>query len=190
MLLGVALAMDAFSVSLANGLSDRMMNFKRMSVIAGTFALFQFAMPMIGWGLVHTAIDYLEWFDKLVPWIALILLCLIGCKMIKDGLLERKCRTEESTDGAECPIGSELGIGALMMQGVATSIDALSVGFTTSRYGISEALLSSLIIGAVTYLICIAGCAIGKRMGTVLSWKAAILGGVILVIIGIKIFLS
>ena len=181
--------MDAFSVSLANGLAERNMNMKRVSAVAGTFALFQFAMPMIGWVLVHTATEYLKWFNRMVPWIALILLCLIGGKMIKDGLDERKSSTDDegASDGS---LSDSVGIGVLMMQGVATSIDALSVGFTTSKYGIAEALLSAGIIGIVTFAICTAGCLIGKKVGTKLSWKASIMGGVILIFIGIRIFFS
>lgn len=180
--------MDAFSVSLANGLAERKMNLRRVSVVAGTFALFQFAMPMIGWVLVHTATEYLKWFNKMVPWIALILLCLIGGKMIKDGIDERNNTSDEAASGGSASDGVAAGV--LMMQGVATSIDALSVGFTTSKYGFAEALLSAGIIGAVTFAICTAGCLIGKKVGTKLSWKASIMGGVILIFIGIRIFVS
>ena len=186
MLLGVALAMDAFSVSIANGLADRNMNMTKVSAIAGTFAVFQFTMPMIGWLLVHTAVEYLEWFDALVPWIALVLLCYIGGKMVKDGLDERKC-LEDGGSATACEIGEKLGFGTLMVQGIATSIDALSVGFTTARYGSLEALLSAALIGAVTFVICTAGVLIGRKAGSVLSWKATIVGGIILIAIGIKI---
>ena len=189
-MLGAGLAMDAFSVSLANGLAESRMSMNKVSVIAGTFAVFQFLMPMIGWFIVHTAAENLAWFDRFVPWIALILLCLIGGKMIKDGLEERRSISKDEGDGAAQGKGETLGPGMLMMQGVATSIDALSVGFTTARYGIGEALLSSLIIGAVTFAICTAGCLIGKKAGTALSWKASVLGGIILIFIGIRIFFS
>ena len=181
--------MDAFSVSLANGLAERNMNMKRVSAVAGTFALFQFGMPMIGWFLVHTAVEYLKWFERFVPWIALILLCFIGGKMIKEGL-EEKSKAEDEDTVAEGYGAERVGLGILMMQGIATSIDALSVGFTTSSYGVSEAFLSSVIIGAVTFVICTAGCLIGKKAGTKLSWKASVMGGLILIVIGIRIFFS
>ncbi len=186
-MLGAALAMDAFSVSIANGLTDREMKTSKVAAIAGTFALFQFSMPMIGWLLVHTAMEYLEWFEKMVPWIALILLCFIGAKMIIDGLAERKCI---EGDAASCEIGESISIGLLITQGIATSIDALSVGFTTASYGVAEALLSSGVIGLVTFAICTAGCLIGKKAGSMMSWKATILGGLILIAIGIKIFVG
>ena len=186
-MLGIALAMDAFSVSIANGLADRNMKITKVSLIAGIFALFQFAMPMIGWLLVHTAMEYLEWFERLVPWIAVLLLGYIGAKMIMDGLNERKCI---EGDAAACEIGEGITAGLLITQGIATSIDALSVGFTTASYGLVEALISAIIIGAVTFAICTAGCLIGKKAGSMMSWKATILGGLILIAIGIKIFIG
>ena len=84
--LGVALAMDAFSVSMANGLNDPGMEKKKMCVIAGTFAGFQFAMPMIGWFCVTTIKEIFAMFEKFIPWIALLLLLFIGGKMLLDGI--------------------------------------------------------------------------------------------------------
>ena len=178
-LLGVGLAMDAFSVSMANGLHDPKMNKGTMCKIAGTFALFQAAMPMIGWVCVHTIVELFASFETLIPWIALALLSYIGGKMLLDGI-----RGEEAEEAAE------LSAGALFMQGVATSIDALSVGFTISEYGWFMALVCSLIVAIVTFFICEAGLAIGKKFGTKLSGKASVLGGVILIGIGLEIFIS
>ncbi len=180
LLLGVGLAMDAFSVSLANGLNEPQMKKSRMSLIAGVFAVFQAAMPMIGWICVHTVIQYFARFEKLIPWIALILLCYIGGKMLLEGI-----KGEDQKDKND-----KLGIGALFIQGVATSIDALSVGFTIAEYNIGMALLCALIIAAVTFIICAAGLAIGKKFGTKFAGKASILGGVILIGIGIEIFIT
>lgn len=178
--LGIGLAMDAFSVSLANGLNEPKMSRKRMSVMAGTFAFFQALMPMVGWICVHTIVKYFESFQSYIPWIALVLLLFIGGKMLVEGI--RNNDEEESV--------SSVGIAALMLQGVATSIDALSVGFTISDYGFLMALVCSIIIAAVTFVICIAGLLIGKKFGTKLSNKAAILGGVVLIAIGIEIFVT
>ena len=180
-LLGVGLAMDAFSVSLANGLADRDMKIGRMLTIAGTFAGFQFAMPMIGWVFVHTAESKLEWFSMLVPWIALLLLLYIGGKMLKEGIEQNK----DPEGGA----AEQAGAGDLIMQGIATSIDALSVGFTIAAYSLLQALSASLIIGVVTLIICLAGLRIGRRLGTVLAGKASILGGIILIGIGLEIWI-
>ena len=181
MLLGVGLAMDAFSVSLANGLADRDMKIGRMLIIAGTFAGFQFAMPMIGWVFVHTAESKLEWFSSLVPWIALLLLLYIGGKMLKEGIEENR----DPKDGAQ----EQVGAGDLIMQGIATSIDALSVGFTIAAYSLLQAVSASLIIGAVTLIICLAGLRIGRSLGTVLAGKASILGGIVLIGIGLEIWI-
>ena len=178
-LLGVGLAMDAFSVSMANGLHDPKMTKSTMVKIAGTFALFQAAMPMIGWVCVHTIVELFASFERFIPWIALALLGYIGGKMLADGI-----RGEEAEEAAQ------LSAGALFMQGVATSIDALSVGFTISEYGWMMALTAAIIIAVVTFFICMAGLRIGKRFGTQLSGKANILGGVILIGIGLEIFIT
>ena len=179
-LLGVGLAMDAFSVSMANGLNEPKMKKGKMCKIAGVFAGFQFAMPMIGWICVHTIIQYFTAFGTLIPWIALILLAYIGGKMLYEGIQNKDSEEEESG----------LGIGALLIQGIATSIDALSVGFTIAEYGWFMAFVAALIIAVVTFVICMAGLVIGKKFGTKLSNKAQILGGVILIVIGIEIFIT
>lgn len=178
-LLGVGLAMDAFSVSMANGLHDPKMGRGTMVKIAGTFAAFQAVMPMTGWICVHTIVELFSSFESFIPWIALALLGYIGGKMLLDGI-----RGEEAEEAAE------LSAGALFMQGVATSIDALSVGFTIAEYGWLMALVCALIIAAVTFVICAAGLVIGKKFGTKLSGKASILGGVILIAIGLEIFIT
>ena len=179
-LLGVGLAMDAFSVSLANGLHEPGMRTRKMAGIAGVFALFQAVMPMTGWLCVHTIAEYFRAFEKSIPWIALILLGYIGGSMLLNGI--RKTEEDE-----EIP---RVGIKALFIQGVATSIDALSVGFTIADYDWLMALVCSLIIAAVTFFICMTGLSLGKRFGTKLSNKADILGGVILIAIGLEIFIS
>ena len=178
-LLGVGLAMDAFSVSMANGLNEPTMKKNRMSMIAGVFAFFQFLMPMIGWICVHTIVQYFQMFEKFIPWIALFLLFYIGGSMLVEGI---KGGEEEELKG--------VGFKALMIQGVATSIDALSVGFTIADYGFLMAFVCSVIIAVVTFFICMGGLQIGKTVGTKLSNKAAILGGVILIFIGIEIFVT
>lgn len=180
-LLGVGLAMDAFSVSMANGLNEPDMKGGRMSFIAGCYGVFQFAMPMIGWICVHTIVVYFSAFQAFIPWIALILLLYIGGKMLIEGI-----RGGEAEDGGE----KKLAFGTLVVQGIATSIDALSVGFTIADYGALMAFVASMIIAVVTFFICIGGLVIGKKVGTKLSGKASILGGVILVGIGIEIFVK
>ena len=179
--LGLGLAMDAFSVSLANGLNEPCMKRQKMCGIAGLFSFFQALMPMIGWVLVHTMLEFFEGFSKFIPWIALALLGYLGGKMIIESI--------KSKD-VECEDKQIIGFSFLMVQGVATAIDALSVGLETGDYDFLSALFSSVIIAALTFVICYAGVLIGKKFGTRLADKAGILGGCILIIIGIIIFVK
>jgi len=181
-LLGVGLAMDAFSVSLANGLNETNMKRKKMLGVAGMFALFQGAMPMIGWVCVHTILEKMQAFEKLIPWIALALLAFIGGKMLYEGI---KNKDSEEEDGVKA-----VGFTGLIVQSIATSIDAMSVGFTIAEYDFVMALVCAAIIAVVTFFICFAGIAIGKKFGTKLANKASIFGGAILIFIGLEIFIT
>lgn len=180
MLLGVGLAMDAFSVSLANGLHEPCMSGRRMCAVAGVFAAFQAMMPLIGWVCVRTIAQHFRIFERLIPWIALVLLLFIGGKMLLEGL-KGGCE-EENCVG--------VGLAALLVQGVATSIDALSVGFTIADYSGTMALVCAAVIAAITFAICLGGLAIGKKFGTWLAGRAGILGGAILIFIGLEIFIT
>ena len=178
---GVALAMDAFSVSLANGLNEKCMKKSRMATIAGVFSFFQFAMPLIGWILVHTLISCFAVCEKFIPWIALALLSYIGGKMLIEGI---------RGGDEECGCCGAVSFGALLLQGVATSIDALSVGLDIGEYDFIKALFCCLIIAVVTFFICTLGLCLGKKFGTALAGKAGILGGAILIFIGLEIFIT
>ncbi len=202
-MLGFGLAMDAFSVSLANGFADNKMSKTRRVQIAFVYAAFQFIMPVIGWFLVHNAANFFIGFQKFIPWIALILLAFIGGKMLVEGILdrraERKCEGDHNCgacDRKECrkygidPDAGAISNKILFLQGIATSIDALSVGFTISQYRTMQVLISALIIGAVTYVVCYAGLKLGIKFGTRLASFAKIIGGLILIGIGLEIFFS
>lgn len=179
-LLGLGLAMDAFSVSLANGLNESNMKINRMCFIAGIFAFFQALMPMLGWICVHTVLQYFKEFEKFIPWIALGLLGFIGGKMLIEGIKNDEHDIQTTS----------VGITVLLVQAIATSIDALSVGFTIAEYNAVMATVCAAIIAVVTFFICMTGLAIGKKVGTKFSNKAAILGGSILIIIGLEIFIT
>ena len=179
-LLGIGLAMDAFSVSLANGLNEPDMRRSRMCGVAGVFAGFQFAMPMIGWVCVSTIAQHFIVFEKCIPWTALVLLGYIGGKMLYEGMKNPDSQEEKPA----------VSVGDLLIQGVATSIDALSVGFTIAHYNLLQALLSCALIGLVTFGICFMGLLIGKKAGTKLAGKAGILGGCILIFIALEIFIT
>ncbi len=186
-LIGIGLAMDAFSVSLANGLNEPNMPKRRVTLVAGIFAVFQAMMPLIGWFCVHSIASAFSVFEKFIPWIALGLLGYIGGKMLIEGIEEFKCRKD---GGTECPIPTRLTLTTLLVQGIATSIDALSVGFTISEYVFVQALVCALLIAAVTFIICFAGVLLGKKFGTALAGKSSIFGGSILIFIGLEIFIT
>ena len=193
-LLGIGLAMDAFSVSIVNGMREPGMRKKKLFLMAGAFAFFQCLMPLVGWVLVRTVVEVFKGFSRYVPWIGFVLLLFIGGKMIIEGIRAKR-RTEEA--GYE--VGNEsvdesdpvvrLTKSSLLVQSIATSIDALSVGFAISSYNRYMALVAGLIIGFTTFVICVFGGVAGKRIGDRLSGGASIFGGFILVIIGIKMLL-
>ena len=152
-----------------------------MCGVAGTFAFFQALMPMLGWLCVHTVVQYFTAFGKFIPWIALILLGYIGGKMLYEGI--------KGEDECDCNC-KRVGLAALLVQGVATSIDALSVGFTIAHYNWFGALVTAAVIALVTFIICFVGLEIGKRVGTKFAGKAGIFGGAILIFIGLQIFIK
>ena len=177
-LLGVGLAMDAFSVSIANGLAEPRMRPLKCTAVAGTYSFFQFLMPMIGWLLVRTVVGWFGVIERFVPYIALALLLFVGIKMIVDCV---RGKEEDET--------RRLTVGVLLLQGIATAIDALSVGFTLAEYELPSALTASLMIAAMTFVICLFGLWIGKRFGSIFK-HAEVVGGIILILIGIEIFVK
>ena len=185
--LGVGLAMDAFSVSLADGLNEPKMPKRKILGVAGAFAFFQALMPLIGWVCVHTVVEKFSAFEKFIPWIALALLGYIGGKMLYEGIKEYKC---VSGGGTECPVPKKLTFPALIVQGIATSIDALSVGFTIADYVTVQAIVCALLIAVVTFFICFGGVLLGKKFGTAFAGRSSIFGGGILVFIGVEIFIT
>ena len=184
-LLGLGLAMDACAVSMANGLKEPCMKVGKISLIALLFAFFQAAMPLIGWVCVHTVVEKFQAFGKAVPFIALGLLGFIGGKMLYEGLTHKDCEEKDS-----CGCAKPLTFFALIVQAIATSIDALSVGFTIAEYNFTEALVAVAVIALVTFITCFVAVFLGKKFGTKLGNKAEVLGGLILIGIGIEIFIS
>ena len=179
-LLGAGLAMDAFSVAMADGIREPNMSRGKLCGIAGIFGFFQALMPLIGWLCIHTVIQYFEALQSWIPWIALGLLGYIGGKMLYEGIKSQSCPV----------VPAKLGLAVLMVQGIATSIDALSVGFTIASYQLSMALAAAAIIAVVTFVICLVGLFVGKKAGSCLSGQAGIVGGAILIFIGLEIFIT
>ena len=184
--LGVGLAMDAFSVSVANGLSYPKMKSDMKFKIAFVFAFCQFIMPVIGWGFVTLLTGIFMKISRFIPWIAFAMLLFIGGKMIFEAVSEMIGKRKEPGDGTL----KDLTLATLTVQGIATSLDALSAGFTIAEYSAVYALLCAGIIAAVTFALCLVGVILGKKIGERISAVATILGGCILIIIGIKILLG
>jgi putative Mn2+ efflux pump MntP len=170
--------MDAFAVSLCKGLRMRKINYGQAFLIALSFGFFQAAMPLLGWLLGMQFERYITAIDH---WIAFILLSIIGSKMLYDSL----------TEDASCPVETvtRLDLRELLLLSIATSIDALAVGITFAFLKTDICIAVSM-IGMVTFLLCLAAVAIGNRFGNRLQSKAGILGGVVLILIGLKILLS
>ena len=184
-MLGIGLAMDAFSVSLANGLNEPKMQLKKAFGISGIFALFQGIMPLIGWVAVSAFLKFFNKFQPFIPWISLILLCFIGGKMLYESL-RKKSDGKDST--------KVLTIGELFMQAIATSIDALTAGIDLANdYSLNQypyVILAVGIIALLTFGICFAGVKIGQKVGTKFADKAGILGGCVLIFLGLKILIT
>ena len=180
-LLGVGLAMDAFSVSMANGLNEPNMKKRKMLGIAGTFGGFQALMPALGWLLGSQFQSYITAIDH---WIAFILLVLIGGKMILDVI-------KEKGEGEEvCPDDSlRINLREIFLLAIATSIDALAIGITFAFLQV-RLITSVTIIGCITFCFSIAGVLIGNVFGSKFKDKATILGGIILIGIGVKILIE
>lgn len=181
--IAVGLAMDAFAVSLSNGMSVNRLRVPYALKLAVSFGVFQAVMPALGWLL---GISFREKITAIDHWIAFILLSFIGIKMIKEGIQCRKNPDSDKTCG-------EVSFKMVMVLALATSIDALAVGVTFAFIGVNNfsALLPHIsIIGAVTFVICIAGVYMGKGFGRVLKDKAEIFGGAVLVLIGLKILIE
>lgn len=201
-LLGVALAMDAFSVSVANSIVEVNMKKQKMFLIAFMFGLFQFAMPLIGYISVNVFVNYFNKVKTFIPFISLILLSYIGVKMIYESCVENKSENNNVKNGKSdvCEnsinknnfqkLTTKITISLLLLQAIATSIDALSVGFTLQEYNYFLAILASIIIGIITFFICFIGLILGKKIGQKFEKKAEIIGGVILILIGLEIFIK
>ena len=196
--LGVGLAMDACAVSMTNGLNEPTMKFGKASLIAAMFGFFQALMPMIGWICVSLVVDKFEKFAAWVPYIALVLLAIIGGKMLYDGFSDvKKEKQNKENEEAVNQTARKLTFGMLIVQAIATSIDALSTGFSLAKIAGDNAsadwwraLISAGIIAVVTFAISLGAVYLGKKFGNKLGNKAEIIGGVILIAIGLEIFIT
>lgn len=180
LLIGVVLSMDAFAVSMCRGLAMHKINYKHTLIIAFTFGAFQAAMPLIGWAL---GTQFESLITNVDHWVAFGLLALIGGKMIFDALIDKKEDTTEKDD-------EKLNIKQLLLMAVATSIDALAMGITFAIVDGISIWWSVAIIGVVTFVLCFVGVIIGHKFGNKFERQATLIGGIVLILIGIKILLE
>ena len=206
-ILGLALSMDACAVGMTDGMTHPKMRIYRVALIAFLFGFFQFLMPLLGYYITGLLADaFLSTFEKISAWVSFILLAFLGGKMIFDAVCEwREAKREkEETDGActsltaeACPhcLRKELSFGQLILQAIATSIDALAVGVTLQMAALSSGLAlgawgATGMIGVITLGLVFGAVYLGKAIGNKLADKAEFIGGLVLVSIGVKILLE
>ncbi|MBR2056483.1 MAG: manganese efflux pump [Clostridia bacterium] len=198
LLISVSLSMDAFAVSLSNGLTAKKMPVKYMILTALSFGLFQGIMPLIGY-LLGSLFE--KWIEVAVPIIGFCILFLLGAKMIFDSvrdIMKEKKAKEKETDNLSCPncLDNEekkpykFGVKTLLVQSVATSIDALTVGLVYIGKSPLETYVTFALIAVITFGICVGGVFIGQKFGDKLKSKSGILGGLILIAIGLKLLIE
>lgn len=207
LLMAVALSMDACALAMTNGMTNVKIPFKKALLVGAFFGFFQFLMPVVGYFITGVLADaFLDTFERISAWVSFALLAFLGGKMLFDGIKEwRESKTHKDAfceingDAAACRVcekPSELTIGKLFLQAIATSIDALAVGVTLQMAALSESGLAlgvwgaTGLIGVTTLLLSVGAVYIGKFVGNKLADKATILGGVVLVGIGVKILLE
>lgn len=176
-IIAVGLSMDAFAVSICKGLSVKKVTFGHAAVCGGYFGAFQAIMPVIGFVL---GVQFKDLITSVDHWIALILLCLIGANMIRESL----SKEEEEMNCSFC-------FRAMLPLAIATSIDALAVGVTFAIMDIgSKIVFAVLFIGVITFILSAIGVKIGNVFGAKFKAKAEFFGGVVLILMGLKIFLE
>jgi len=174
--LAVGLGVDAFSVAIGIGAANRRKSWAPVLRLSLAFGIFQFAMPLAGWLAGSTVVDLIQDFDH---WIAFALLALVGGKMIREGF-EEETNEEKADQTRGWP---------LLLLSVATSIDALAVGFSFSLLK-TPILLPAAIIGVVCFLMTAVGMSFGKELARIFGRKVEILGGLVLIAIGVKILIE
>ena len=192
-LIGVGLSMDAFAVSICKGLSMKKIDYRYALVIAAFFGGFQALMPLIGWALGSQFEHFITPIDH---WIAFVLLVFIGGKMLLDAIRGGEAEAEaegsaagDSADGSESGGRSKIDYKELLMLAVATSIDALAVGITFAFLGVNI-WVAIAVIGVTTFVISFFGVVVGNQFGSRFEKPATIVGGVVLILIGLKVLLE
>lgn len=191
LLLGLSLSLDSFSICITNALIEHKMARKRIAFIALMHAAFQMGMTYAGYILVKILSTIFLNFLKVVPYIALTLLSYIGIKMIIEGIKDRRKAREDKEVKEDNKEGRrKIGIKTLLLQGVAASIDALSVGCALGMYSAARLFTASFTIGLTTFILCLLAFMLGERIPIKYSYNANIAGGTVLVAIGLEIVLG
>lgn len=181
-ILGLGLAMDAFSICVANTMDDKYNNNVKTVIMPLIFGFFQFLMPLIGYLFVNVLSDNISIINNCIHIISFLVLSYIGIKMIYKSIVDKKKDIKDTQDNSSFKL--------ILIQGVITSIDALSAGFAFSSYNIQSTIIASVVIGIVTFIMCVIGANIGRKVGTILTDNAKIYGGIILILIGLRIYLG
>lgn len=181
-ILGLGLAMDAFSICVANTMDNKYNKNVKTVIMPLIFAFFQFLMPLIGYLFVNVLSDNIAIINNCIHIISFLVLSYIGIKMIYESIVNKKNNINDSQDNSSFKL--------ILVQGLVTSIDALSAGFAFSSYNIQSAIIASVVIGIVTFIMCVIGANIGRKVGTILTDNAKIYGGIILILIGLRIYLG
>lgn len=177
LILAVGLSMDAFAVSVCKGLAMKKATWKAEICCGAWFGGFQALMPLIGYFLGSLFIDAISAIDH---WVAFVLLAIIGINMLREALGSDE---EETAD-------ADLSVKTMFVMAVATSIDALAVGISLAMAGVDNIFLAVLLIGATTFVLSAIGVKVGNVFGSRYEKKAEIVGGVILILLGVKILLE
>lgn len=183
-LLGIGLAMDAFGISISHGFKDPSIKLIKVLAIALTFGIFQGIMPTVGWAIVYgfSSIDsFSKIFKQIVPPLAFIILTFIGLSMIRNCVKKKEDQVDSNNKSF---------FALLLLQGIATSIDALSSGLAMTNYSIQEVFLSVAIIVVITFCFCFSGVFLGKHFGTKFGSKSELIGGIILIFVGLIILIK
>jgi len=181
-ILGLGLAMDAFSICVANTMDNKYNKNVKTVIMPLIFAFFQFLMPLIGYLFVNVLSDNISIINNCIHIISFLVLSYIGIKMIYESIVDKKKDIKDTQDNSSFKL--------ILIQGVITSIDALSAGFAFSSYNMQAAIVASVVIGIVTFVLCVIGANIGRKVGTILTDNAKIYGGIILILIGLRIYLG
>ena len=176
-LLGIALAMDSLAVSIVNGIKYKNYTKKEMFIASLSFGVFQGLLPLLGYLIFTPFISYVSRIDH---WLVLIILTWIGVDMIKEGL-EKKDDISEKNEVFTFKI--------LIAESIATAIDALSVGVTLPSYTLNP-YMTCLLICLCTFIVCIIGHMMGKKIALILKDKALVFGGIVLILIGLETVLE